>query len=468
MSSDFVFEYDGTSYPNIHSKPEHYIGGTLTPYAQTTNKMAAIKTRYLNMMKAQLAGQQTDAKKKAFIEGMELAKFEKMEKQIENKIVEEYNKAASKLGGNIGGYNMGVDGYVAALKSGDKDGAIKSLAQIIAVFHQNKDAVALYEMLKDNPQQIYSDISINELINVQAFMKVIEAAMNGENYRNTLNSILTKPSEALAALIGTYAEAKSDTEVKDLLLGTQSQNIRVSFSGEFKEIQSKSADISLGNSYFSYNIGGSQGSQGVELYDTFDVETFATVKTYRTAGGLSLTSYSGKNSFLIPALHQLYGGGNSIDYQIYNTLAFSAGQESGALDTNFRIIRQDLIAKFAENFLIGFNTAEAQRVLVYNFRAYPVLTILADIVNDAKNAVREGNLYGSLSSGDLFSISLTKSAVDNSWVGQKDITNKANKAVRVKRAYNQINSIAMQGHISGRYVSSNLRKYLTAANGIPI
>ena len=215
MSSDFVFEYDGASYPNIHSKPEHYMGGTLTPYAQTTNKMAAIKTRYLNMMRAQLASQQTDAKKKAFIEGMELAKFEKMEKQIENKIVEEYNKAASRLGGNIGGYNMGVDGYVAALKSGDKDGAIKSLAQIIAVFHQNKDAVALYEMLKDNPQQIYSDISINELINVQAFMKVIEAAMNGENYRNTLNSILTKPSEALAALIGTYAEAKSDADTDE-------------------------------------------------------------------------------------------------------------------------------------------------------------------------------------------------------------------------------------------------------------
>jgi len=73
---------------------------------------------------------------------------------------------------------------------------------------------------------------------------------------------------------------------------------------------------------------------------------------------LHLTSYSGANSFLMDVLPSLYidNGEGKLDYQLYNTLAISYGQSkaSGVLDKNFRIIRSDLVAEFAEKYMIGF------------------------------------------------------------------------------------------------------------------
>ena len=68
--------------------------------------------------------------------------------------------------------------------------------------------------------------------------------------------------------------------------------------------------------------------------------------------------------------------GSKEAYMIYNALAFSYAQgREDVVSRNYRIIRNDVITIAAEKYLVGLNPDELSGFLVYNYTAYPMLSI---------------------------------------------------------------------------------------------
>ena len=458
----YVFSYKNQSYPNIHGHSENYEGKTLKPYSNKSS-FNNIKSRYLAMMKSQLEKQQTDITQRQYLEALDLAEFEKLETLIEQQIVQNYNEKVSQLSTIISNFENARKNLRTALIDGtDKQAALTALNNLLLVFYSHKQEDAIYQTVKNSKVPI-TDLEASDLANVKGFLAMIEAIFdNNQKFSpQWFSQAMTAPTESLASYLDVYGENEADKEVlrmvKESLKGTQSVKVTGSFidkQGNLKDlgksVETKSADIKMRNINFKETIG--LNSQGVKINFDLTVDSYASVKYYTSQhGALNLTSYAGKNSIVIPTLLQIYGNTPLTKYRLYNTLAFSKEEtHSQDLDTNFRIIRQDMITLFAEKYIVGFDTGLAQRVLIFNNTAYPILSIINEIIENAKKQISQNGKndpYGSLRNGSIFSISFSNAQnIQNEYIGEEP--SNLLKLERIARVKKEIDSLASQGQLS--------------------
>ena len=97
-----------------------------------------------------------------------------------------------------------------------------------------------------------------------------------------------------------------------------------------------------------------------------------------------------------------------------------------------------MIAQAAEKYIAGFSDEFAQRVLIYRFTAYPMLSIIAAIAKEAAE-LKEGQAYGS---NNIFTIDFDFKDVDNRYrVGKEEGNSnllKRNRIIDVKKAIDGI------------------------------
>ena len=472
-----VFSFNGESNINIHGHGQNYDGSILPQKNKVGSKFKNIKSRYLAMMKAQVLGNNSgNPDVTAYVEALRMAKFRDMEAEFEMALVNNYNAFAASLGSG-GGFIGGAQGVAAGLSSGNKAQAIAGVESIINAFRTNMNAASLIEAINSNTMSPM-EATMAEITGIAGLVKYVSSVMNGSAQYNakTLSSILTKPSESLAALINDYCEDAGDEAVMETLgkAMTGASSVTANFAvgsrsrGVSGSVQTKSADFRGRDISYSEVIA-RNGTASVTVAPNLTFTPFATVKTYRSANmSLGLTSYSGANSILVPTLHAIYGSSPGMDYIIYNTLAFSsAGSPGSSMDTNYRIMRSDMIAEMAEKYLIGFSNERAQQMLIFNYRAYPMLTIMSAIADQAASSVEAGNYYGSISSGDIFSISF--SAASNDFVGQPGRNNPYLKMRRIERVRKAIEGLTSKGKINMNALTKQVPSLLNdPSNGFDI
>ena len=459
----YVFSYKNQSYPNIHGHSENYEGKTLKPYSNKSS-FNNIKSRYLAMMKSQLEKQQTDITQRQYLEALDLAEFAKLESLIENQIVENYNTQVSKLSTVTSNFeNARKNLRTALIRGTDKEAALTALKDLLLVFYSHKKEDAIYQTIKNSKTPI-TNLEASDLANVKGFLAMIEAIFDN-NQKFSLqwfNQAMTAPTESLASYLDVYGEDEADKTVlrmvQDSLKGTKSTKVTGSFIGKDgnlkdlgRSIITKSADIQMKNVKFKEAI--KLNAQGVQINFDLTVDSYASVKYYTSAhGALNLTSYTGKNSLVMPTLLQIYGNTLLTQYRLYNTLAFAkAKTHNQDLDTNFRIIRQDMITLFAEKYIVGFDTGLAQRILIFNNMAYPVLSIINEIVENAVKQTKGKNTdpYGSLRNGSIFSISFSNAqSIQNEYNVDKEPPNLLKKLERITRVKKEIDGLASHGQLS--------------------
>lgn len=460
----YIFNYKNQSYPNIHGHSENYEGKILKPYSNKSN-FNNIKSRYLATMKSQLEKQQTDLTQRQYLEALDIAEFEKLETLIEQQIVQNYNEKVSQLSSVTSSFeNARINLRTALIEGVDKQAALDALNDLLLVFYSHKREDAIYQTIKNSKTPI-TDLEASDLANVKGFLAMIEAIFdNNQSFSpQWFSQAMTTPTEALASYLDIYGENEADKEVlrmvKKLLKGTQSVKVTGNFidkQGNLKDlgksVETKSADIKMQNITFKEAIG--LNSQGVKVNFDLTVESYASVKYYTSQhGALNLTSYTGRNSIVMPTLLQIYGNTPLTQYRLYNTLAFSKEEtHSQDLDTNFRIIRQDMITLFAEKYIVGFDTGLAQRVLIFNNVAYPVLSIINEIIENAKKQVSKAgkkDFYGSLRNGSIFSISFSNAQnIQNDYIGKEQEPSNLLKLERVAKVKKEIDGLASQGQLS--------------------
>lgn len=470
--ANYIFKYKDQSMPNIHGHVENYEGGVLKPYSKKSH-FKNIKSRYLAMMRKQLIEQnKSNLTQKEYLEALDLVQFEKIEQSIEQQIVASYNNKVNQLSGATGSFENAKNRLRQALQSKqNKEDAIRALSQMLSVFITHKNEDAIYNIIKNSKNPI-EDLGVEDVVNVRNFLAMIDQVFeqNKDFSIQWFNQALTFPTEALASYIDAYAEDISDKEILELIkksmTGTSSSKVQATLTdknGQIKNlnktIQTKSADIKLKNINFQEDL--ILNDSGVLIKLDLTVNTYATVKHYSSSSGaLGLTSYSGKNSLVIPALKQIYGGSSLADYRIYNTLAFSQKEEEKKpeLDKNFRIIRQDMITLFAEKYLIGFDTDLAQRIFIFNNVAYPVLSIIDAVIENAKNQLRDSDRnFGSLRKGDAFSISFSNAQeIQNEYIGKENsLELKTERIQKVKKSIDQLSS---QGQLNRKFLLEQVKK----------
>lgn len=410
------------------------------------------------MMQRQLAAQQTNnSNSHDYIEAMKLAHFEQLEKQLEATIVERYNNATgyNQIGGDIGKQYFDIVQRIEKTLQEGKS-ALNEYNELIALFKRFGYSVEQIQQINDT-QQGNMSVSLNDLINIQKLCNFVQSKPDPKQITNTLNSLLSAPSELLNLIIAIKAEGVADKEVAKVikklnLLGESAATVEYTFGTEKRKVITKAADIR----YKSQNVKWVQSlSEGGGVID-IQVENYGSVKAYRKQSGsgqnlTNMTSYKNSNAILIPMLKQLYySHSNNLDqtnYQIYNTLAFDSknGREPG-LDKNYRIMRSDLIVNFVEKFLIGFNDATAQRLIIHNFVAYPTLSILSAIAKESGEQTSQGDLYGHNS--NIFNVYFGNAQSENTWEGERNILNEDNRLKRIKKVKAAIEKLQVKGRMN--------------------
>lgn len=475
--ADFVFEFPKRNFAdvNIHGHAEHFSGTLPWDSSKAQSKFKNIKSRYLGMVRAQLiAANPNDA---AFIKALKLSKFEGLEAEFEAALVNNYNSFAASLG--AGGFTNLSGALGKAMGKGDAQGMINALSSLIDTFKMNVNAMSLIKAANGEGTMTPIEATFAEVTGVGKLVSYVTSVMNGNrdfDFR-TLSNYLTQPSEALAALIDATMEDAADEAVMDVLgkmsqgmIGTRSKDLNYNFKGKQRKVRTKAADVQ--GQYLSYSeIVNRNGNTGVTVMPNLTFTPYYSVKSYRQRGNplLEMASYSGWNSLIVDTLHMIYGSSPEIDYVIYNTLAFNSIGTSGALDKNYRIMRSDIIAEMAEKYIIGFSTTRAQQVLIFNYRAYPMLTIISAIADDAASTVASSDRgYGSLSSGDIFSVSFTEAG--NPFKVGKNSTrdNPFFKMQRIQEVKAKINGLYSQGRISTKNLFAKLPQLMAdPTNGLP-
>lgn len=455
-----VFE----GYPNIHGKAEHYEGGVIVPKMKASH-FDGIKSRYLTTMRQQLERANNKSLDDMYSGGLSLAQFEDMEAALEQQVAETYNNAVNGIGANIVSQGMSAIRSVeqAALKQ-DEQGMIKSFNDIIALFKKDVTAQQLIDMV-NNATIDPIDADLSELLQVQAFMKNVQSIMGLDKsslssrdfkvkVQNSLNSVLTSALESLPLYVSVLGEQVSDDLVfqtmKNMRTGTQSETVNITFKGadgfvKSQNIETKSADFALPQ--LKIQSGTKLGKNGLVLNSDLTVNNYVTAKTYRSkASTAKLISYASSNAIAMNVLHSIYGENPETDYQLYNTLAFS-GRGSSDLVQNFKVIRSDMIAAMAEKYIIGYSTEFAQRIMIHNFKAYPILTILSAIAEQAKEQVERNGIVNTR--GLIFSIvfdDLYK--IKNTWKGDSRENNLDLKLQRIREVKAAIDRASTRGMLN--------------------
>lgn len=449
-------------YPNIHGKAEHYEGGVITQQMKGDH-FQNIKSRYLEIMRSQLAAQQIPGSaQENFIKGLKDAKFEKLENVIESQLVNAYNEAAASIG-NISSIYRGISNKLATgIKGRDQAKVIEALNDLIAIFKNSSNEMSLINDI-NTPGLAPISAELYELLGIGNLINAVNKLENGElKYSDQwINGLLTPSSEVLASYIDTMAEQASDEKVLHILkssqLGTKSLKVVADFGrGGKKTIQTKSADIKMRNIQFDVTttLSNNQVSDSI----TLNVDSYATVKTYRRNTITKMISYAGTNSIAMNLLHQLYGNSDQTNYQLYNTLAFyNSNKGKGDLGENFKIIRSDLVAQAAEKYIIGYSQKEAQRVMIHNYKAYPILSVLAAIAQQASEKTKDGGQYIRNAIFNIQFDNLYK--VKNQWKTGDGSPDEL-KLSRIQETVAAINAISTRGFLS----FNQLNKFILSTN----
>lgn len=481
--ADFVFVYDGEKYPNIHGHENNYGSEYVITPRKSPTSFGNIKTRYLNMMKSQLkkniANTGGDT---AFLEGLTASEFgEKYEEAIEKAIVEKYNKAVSESNFGEGIYYDAFNKIYQNSMEQNQDEIIRAFDQLITLFKKGASTQQIIDNINNN-QASPIEITLDDILGIQTFKKNIEQHImtydkSGESFKsqvtNSLAGAITKTSEAFAiyAAMPQLVEGATDDAIMDVLSSIQKRMVGVkpdTVSTNFTQsgtVESKAADALI---YPNLTISRIQEhtKKKLNINGELVVSNYASIKTPITPSetGVGMISYSGSNSITMGLLRKIYGDSKKTNYQLYNTLAFHK-KDNSVLGQNFKVIRHDMITEAAEKYIAGFSEQFAQRVLIYRFTAYPMLSIIAAIAQEAAK-LEEGQAYGS---NNIFTINFDFKNVDNRYrVGEGEGNSNLLKRNRIRDVKRAIDGIQSRGKFSVYNFKRLIKQYASKDIGIPL
>ena len=481
--ADFVFMYDGEEYPNIHGHENNYSSEYIITPRKSRKSFQNIKTRYLDMMKNQLKKNITDAGSDAvFLEGLTASKFgQKYEEAIEKAIVEKYNRAVSESNFGEGIYYDAFNKIYQNSMEQNQGEIIRAFDQLITLFKKGANTQQIIDNINNN-QASPIEITLDDIFGIQTFKKNIEEhimtySKSDESFKsqvtNSLAGAITKTSEAFAtyAAMPQLVEDATDDAIMSVLGSIQKRMVGAKLdivSTNFTQggtVESKAADTLV---YPNLTVRKIQEhtKKRLNINGELIVSNYASVKTPITPSetAIGMISYSGSNSITMGLLRQIYGDSEKINYQLYNILAFHK-KDNGVLGQNFKVIRHDMIAQAAEKYIAGFSDEFAQKVLIYRFTAYPMLSIIAAIAQEAAE-LEEGQTYGS---NNIFTIDFDFKDVDNRYrVGEGEGNSnllKRNRIIDVKKA---IDGIQSRGKFSVYNFKRLIKQYTTREIGIPL
>lgn len=498
--------------PNIHYHASHISENFRLTSKTSKDKINSITKRYYNKMFNQIKNQQGNKEVRNFLNSLTSKQQRELVNGIElqmtqesNKILESFLKKSEIDGENI---QVRLNEAVEELKNillkesseGKKDEAFLAVDNLINIVNLNKQPFEVSKMVVQGqhivvPQNILINV-LSLVKNIENFLELEKNIAKGKVKKkdgtirtsieatdlNFLNSLLTLPTEvfgAVGTLIGKNALnlAKKTTEdilikAKDNLRGTITNKGSVIVGKTNLPVQAKAVDASLGGKNFNYkylvqvkNDGGTVIKKEINL----DLDAFFSNKYYKNEkDSVKVVSVSGKNSFLIPALHEFYGNNDKSNYMIYNALAFDVKrvEGKGAVNDNFRIIRQDLITQYAEKFISGFETSKSQSIIIHNMKAYPVGLVLCRLVQNFQDKLKAGKMLGS--GNDLFTIHFSKGDLtsEKRWI-KGNGASLANSVKRINNIIKAVNAMQYYGSINSQ-AFQDLDKYLESKDGIKI
>lgn len=466
-----VFQYKDKSFVNVVGRSRDYDGGLIQPKA-TEETFHNIESRYIKTIAAQIQMQNKGKNSKNVNDLLQLmngdeAQLEKLIQGIENFLTNQFNDATDKFNSSLGSEvinaKAALRNAIIALNEGKgtKTAAENALDKLFDLAFKQQKVMTFYNNLRGNVpggQQTKKQAfkaSLQEVMGYNQIRQKIEEISQGNNVQGLANSIqglLATPTEFFPSLIDAFGQDKINKTlaqtIKESQKGTKGKLVIDQDLGIDKKVYTKAADSQFIKRKVTVQI---DPNDPKITYD-FNIQPYVSTKFYEKKENIRLVSHAMKReskSVLLDLLHQIYGRNDQIDYQLYNSLAFKDYSDKNRedLNTNFRVIRSDLTAYYAEKFIVGFASSdvnEAQMLLIYNGKAYPVLSIISQIVKQGIDAVKQGRYYGNFEENDLFRINIV--SVGNEWIGKE--ASLALKAQRVEKVINAIMRLGMQGTLN--------------------
>lgn len=430
-----------------------------------------IKQRYLTMLSKTLYKGKNMSKQEYEVFRKELdsiiqsnpSKVADMFQEIQNRYAKSFNEISGQQSNRINEL-IGSLYKKRNLKNSDNSAEfLKTLNEIIEIIDENPKAFNDWETIinsKHNDEiQFLQD---NEITFAMKAASLLKKYVGTDLTDGTINNVVENFTEFLPEQIG-YAIEHGITTVNNSLTsvvpkskvvknayftGTQ---MRSSDLKGFEGIKSKAADsyhyskISQDSKLMQLGNGSSKASVRIRMAVT------TKQKTNKTGNYLKLVSYSGKNSILSAILNEIWPGYKANfkqSYAIYNGLAFKYDKKLGtdAVSQYYRIIRTNVIKVAAEKYLVGVRSDLTQSILVYNGMAYPMLSIISAIIDDATGKQDYGSTQGK--NKDFFSVRLdVTAAYNNEWEPPKQPNIEAAKRRAIK-AMNSIDRIKTYGQLN--------------------
>lgn len=475
MSLVYINPLNGDKDVRIHQARNRVNQNLLLKNAHYSRKGSYknIKSRYLNMLKSNIATKNN----------MTIKDLEKLEKdfekatganiyhEIEAAYARQFNEASALMAGQGDNSILTItQNMYAARGKNERNEFIENLNKLLEIIDGNKAGIKEWKRISKNKNNV--QFLTNEAITLTMRAKDLlgKYGKNIDIPEGTVRALATDISEYMAAAIG-LASSYTEYEILNFLQnpgklqGQVKANIK--FVGNratknnvtgFQDIISKTAD-SIQQTYVDFSkVPQFQGNGNSSLKISLAYDAVLNTKAYLNTDDkfkyLKLASYGGSNALLTKLLDQLYPNwqqvGSKEAYMIYNALAFSYAQgREDVVSRNYRIIRNDVITIAAEKYLVGLNPDELSGFLVYNYTAYPMLSIFDQIVEEAS---KKKGQYGSTTTGsnDLFTVRLdVTSAYVNNW--SNDPTDKASQISainRVRKTKQAIHRLKTYGQIN--------------------
>lgn len=471
MGLVYINPINGDQDVRIHQARNRVDQNLLLKNSRRKGRYKDIEIRYLNMLKENIKNNNN----------MTIAELNKLERdfekltggnlyqEIQAAYAEQYNKASKMI--NSKDILTSVQRMYAnrGKNKNERDNFINELNKLIAIIDGNEQGIGTWKSIHKNKNKVQFLDSNNITLAMRA-KDLLANYKNKDIPEGTVRALATDISEYMAAAIG-LAGADAHYTIMQFLqnpAGFQhgvKTNIR--FVGNkqtkgdidnFKDRISKTAD-SIQRTYVDLSrVPQFQGNGSSSLTTSLTFDAILNTKTYlkedKRNKYIKLSSYSGENEILTKLLNQLYPGWQKIGspeaYMIYNALAFSyAKGREDAVAYNYRIIRNDVIAIAAEKYLVGLNSNETAGFLVYNYTAYPMLSIIHQIVEEAS---KKRGQYGSTTTGssDLFSVRIdVTSAYSNQWSDNPTARASQISAInRVRKTKNAIHRLKTYGQLN--------------------
>lgn len=484
------------SVPNIHYYGSNYSNIYMPKNSDNNDRksrLQMIKQRYYKRMAEQIKNQ--NLKNKKVLDLLESDFSDKLINALENKTAENYNQFATKLMRDttvVGNLADARDNLQKALKEEKEQLSYEALEKLIGIFNKDVNIASLLKDVKKNREEIISLVP-NKILNIESLLDEINSVCNknADFSSQYLASILTAPTEAISALVALgrgkmdkIANKDVQTEIINILTGTKTMVGKAEGvnDGEGYKVIDKAIDFTSGDKYIKRRFSITDDlATGFTISSSYSInmENFYSSKYYFSDSKyINLISHSGSNSFVIKALKDIYSKKEQDEqineYNIYNAFAFGESGSSASLNTTFRILRQDLVLQYAEQFLSGFGqVGNLANILVYNLKAYPMGAIVCTIVEQMMDRLNKGGESSDVFLGgtkDLFSISFSKkSAIKaNQWKGPKGANSLYYSYCRIKEVKHAIDKMTFQGRLNRKMLedSSELRQAMNRIEGI--